>query len=101
MKREIVCITCREKLLNLFPTDNPYPLEHVKFVDGKARKEFFCDHCGREINTTEKCTAVSIWADYGGIPYFEWEPDYLFERRTLRRENETKNSKENSKQERF
>jgi len=85
MKREIVCGKCREELIKLFPTDNPYPLEYIKFVDGKARKEFFCDQCGREINKEENCTAVSIWADYGGVPYTEWEPDYLFDRKALRR----------------
>lgn len=85
MKREIVCITCREKLLKLFPTDKPYPLEHVKFVDGIAKKGFVCDQCGREINEAENCTACSIWADYGGVPYFEWETECLYDTITLRR----------------
>ena len=87
MKREIVCSKCRGELIKLFPTDSPYPMEHIKFVDGKARKEFICDNCGFNINTTENCTAMSIWADHGRVPYIEWEPEYLYDRKELRRQN--------------
>ena len=79
MKRQIVCNKCKDSLRKLFPTDMPYPGEHVKLVKGKAKKDFMCDRCGCDINATDNCWAVSIWADYGGIPYYEWEDEYLFD----------------------
>ena len=79
MKRQIVCNKCKSKLRKLFPTDTPYPGEHVKFVAGKAKSVFMCDHCGCTINATDNCFSFSIWADYGGVPYHEWEPDYLYD----------------------
>ena len=79
MKREIVCPKCRKNLRELFPTNNPYPGEYVKFVDGTARHDFVCDSCGKPINYNGKCTAFSCWAEYGGIPYMEWEDEYLRE----------------------
>lgn len=77
MKQEIICEKCLPELRTLFPTSNPYHGEHVKFVSGKARKDFFCDHCGKEITATSKCTAFSIWADHGGIPYYNWESEFI------------------------
>jgi len=79
MKRLIVCPECRKILRALFTTDNPHPGEHVKFVDGSAKNGFKCDNSGEDIAKGESCTAISMWADYGGIPYFEWEKDYLTE----------------------
>ena len=77
MKQQIVCKKCEPSLRKLFPTDTPYPGEHVKFVSGKAKRDFLCDRCGCDINATDSCHAVSTWADYGGIPYYEWETEYL------------------------
>lgn len=77
MKREILCSKCEPELRALFPTDTPYPGEHVKFVNGKANKDLICDQCGQPIKTNDNCVAMSMWADYGGIPYYEWEPEYL------------------------
>ena len=79
MKREIVCPKCELKLRKLFPKESPYPGEHVKFINGLASIDFICDQCGEPILTKNECAAVSFWADYGGIPYFEWEEDYLLQ----------------------
>jgi hypothetical protein len=77
MKQEIICKECLPNLQTLFPTDNPYPGEHVKLVEGKAKNNFICDQCGKEIVAEDKCVAFSVWADYGGVPYYNWEGKYL------------------------
>lgn len=79
MKQEIVCEKCRPELRALFKTDTPYPGEHVKFVDGKARETFICDQCGQLIKAKDNCTAFSSWADYGGIPYYNWESGCIYD----------------------
>lgn len=77
MKQEIVCNNCKEELRKLFPVDEPSPGEYVKFVEGKARTNYICDQCGRPIKLGEICLAFSSWADYGGVPYYKWEYQYL------------------------
>ena len=77
MKQEIVCSSCRKELRELFPTDTPYPMEHVKFVDGRAKADYLCDQCGDEILPFQHCTAFSIWADHGTQSYYEWEDKYV------------------------
>ena len=77
MKREILCPICRANRRKLFPTDNPYPEEHIRFVDGIAKIGMLCDSCIITISPGDECTAFSGWADYGGIPYYEWEPEYI------------------------
>lgn len=79
MKQAIVCEKCRVELRTLFPTDTPYSGEHVKFVDGKARNNFVCDWCGQPVGAGSNCTAFSSWADYGGVPYYDWESKYIEE----------------------
>lgn len=79
MKREILCPECFVKMRKLFPTDTPYPGERVKFVPGRALYGFNCDSCGNNIKEASPCNAVSIWADYGGVPYSEWENNYIKE----------------------
>ena len=79
MKRELLCPACTVKARKLFPTDTPYPGEHVKFVSGKALYGFTCDKCGCPIKEETPCNALSIWADYGGAPYSKWENDYIEE----------------------
>lgn len=56
---------------------NPYPGEHVKMVRGKALYGKICDSCGKPIPAGSLCSAVSMWADYGGIPYYSWENEYM------------------------
>jgi len=77
MKREILCPECRVNYRKLFPTNTPYPGEHLKFVDGKSSLSVICDSCTKPIEPGDDCTAFSAWADYGGIPYHKWESEYI------------------------
>jgi len=77
MKREILCSTCEIASRKLFPVESPYPGEHVKFVNGDSIVQCRCDDCDRDIKVGEKVCALSIWVDYGGIPYFAWEDEYM------------------------
>ena len=79
MKQEILCSECDIYLRALFENEPPLDGEHVKFVHGRAKKTMFCDGCvyPREIKRGDSCTAFSLWADYGGIPYYPWEQDYI------------------------
>lgn len=91
MKREILCPDCKKELRKTFPSDTPYPGEHVKFVEGKALNEYVCDQCDKEIHIGDPCFAFSSWADYGGIPYYEWEGEFIQAQNT-----ETNSFNENS-----
>lgn len=84
MKREIVCERCQPPLRGLYATDEPYPGEHVRFVHGRLLAEteagtdvVVCDQCGYPLRAGGFAWAFSAWADYGGVPYFEWEDRYL------------------------
>ena len=89
MKREMLCFSCNNKLMALhgsrLMTDSngvelvadPYPGEHVKHIRGNALRTLLCDQCNKVITENELCWAVSIWADYGGIPYYPWEDEFL------------------------
>ena len=86
MKREILCMSCVPKPmgLKLMHTEagdpmlvNPYPGEHQKVIKGRAKKQYICDRCGNDIYEETECVASSIWADYGGIPYYPWETAYI------------------------
>ena len=77
MKREILCQSCEEKVRKLFPVESPYPGEHIKLVNGKSLKNMVCDGCDKFIIEGEAVCAFSIWADYGGVPYYSWESDFI------------------------
>jgi hypothetical protein len=79
MKRDILCNKCAKDRREQYPTDTPYPEEHIKFVHGTARGDMLCDGCTyrTEIKKGEECCAFSSWADYGGIPYNEWEHEFI------------------------
>lgn len=79
MKQEIICKKCDPIIKKEFPSESPYPGEHVKFVNGKAKVPFICDHCGNRIQHDEPATAFSIWADHGAQPYTPWEDAYLYD----------------------
>jgi len=74
MKREIICNKCRDDLLGSL---GEYPGEHYKWEQGKSLKDLVCDNCGNPIPQGVLCYALSIWADYGGAPYYPWEYEYL------------------------
>lgn len=75
MKREIVCPECEKELKELFPDKDPYPGEHIRFVDGNAKREMYCDHCLTLIQPGVPCCAFSIYCD--ARPYYNWEDGYL------------------------
>lgn len=75
MKRDIICPGCAIQQRDLFPTDEPYPGEFVKFVSGIARNEYLCDLCGAAINVTDVCIAFSISTERA--PYTAWEQNYI------------------------
>lgn len=79
MKREILCPKCAISTRKRFPTDTPYPGEHIRFVHGTALKNYICDGCTEKhyIQEGAPCTAFSIWADYGGEPYRQWEDEFI------------------------
>lgn len=77
MKREVLCKDCAVQMRKMFPNDSPYPGEHVKFVNGKSKVQCICDRCSKPINPGDEICAFSSWADYGGVPYSEWEDEYL------------------------
>ena len=81
-KRELLCGTCAPGARLQFPNPEPYPGEHVKFVDGAAVDKFICDGCGALIAKGDATTCLSIWADYGGQPYAPWENHYIDETKT-------------------
>lgn len=75
MKREILCEKCAENKKKLFPSPDPYPGGHVRFVDGKAKFYNLCDDCMMPLPSGTKITAVTIFTDTR--PYHEWESGYL------------------------
>ena len=82
MKQQVICMECRAELRKLFPTDAPYPGEHVRFVEGIALRDYVCDHCGNAIGKGNDCCAHSIWADHGRVPYYPWEEEFIHIDRT-------------------
>jgi len=78
MTQKILCIPkCRDEIRALFKSDEPYPGEHVKFVNGLAINSYICDDCNVQIAPGELCCAHSIWVDYGGVPYYDWEDEFI------------------------
>ena len=74
MKREIICLICKEVSRKLFPTDNPYPGEYVVFTHGYAKKQYICDHCGTDIFSHGQCFGFTIHTG----EYFNWEKEFLY-----------------------
>jgi hypothetical protein len=79
MKQEILCKECALKIRERFPTNNPFPGEHIMFVKGVAKTDMKCDGCHelKELKTGEEVYAFSLWTDYEGIPYYPWENKYI------------------------
>ncbi len=79
MKQDILCPDCAKERRELHKTDNPYPGEHIKFMKGIAKKDMLCDGCAVKtpIKKGDPCVAYSSWADYGCIPYYQWESEFI------------------------
>lgn len=77
MKREILCIDCAEKVRKLFPSEEPFPGEHVKFVEGKAINKYRCDECSCDIESGADCVTFSCWTDHSRATYFPWEKYFI------------------------
>lgn len=75
MKQDILCKECEKIHHKLFPTENPYPGEYVKFVSGKAKKNMCCDYCSITIKKGTLCCAFSVYTD--DRPYSKWEDNYI------------------------
>lgn len=75
MKCDILCKPCEAEHRILFPTNSPYPGEHVKFMCGKAKHDMTCDFCAIHIKKGDDCCAFSIYTD--NQIYYEWEEDYI------------------------
>lgn len=73
MKCEIVCLECKDQLREMFPTDNPFPGEHINLKKGKALKEYICDKCNAGIDEGELCYAFSVWTDQQERLNWEWD----------------------------
>ncbi len=48
-------------------------------MEGVAKNDMKCDWCcpPTEIKKGDKCAAESMGTDGHGIPYYEWESEYL------------------------
>lgn len=80
MKRMIACEKCAQR------PEPYYEGEWFKRVSGTAKADMLCDWCstgkGRALQATlikkgEKCAAESMGLNGHGIPYYEWESEYL------------------------
>ncbi len=76
MKQMILCDTCKPWWIDRC-RNNPYPEEKIKVVSGIAKNNYICDTCGTMLEKGTPCAAVSISVDRGGVPYYEWEHDYI------------------------
>lgn len=85
MKREISCVPCANRIARAVTGArfvdgeivDPFPGEHSKFLGGKLTRHCVCDSCGKQLSPGDDAIAMSIWADYGGVPYHPWEAEYL------------------------
>lgn len=75
MRRDIICGGCGVQQQDLFPSDEPYRGESLKFVPGLALHDYICDLCGATILEGEPCCAFSISTKEA--PYFPWESEYI------------------------
>lgn len=77
MVRKLICDTCYTELRNRYPTNSPYPGEHIKFIHGLALNDYICDLCGLKLQVGDDCTAFTIWSDWNAQPYAPWEDGYI------------------------
>ena len=82
MKRMIACEKCAYRAAPC------YPGEWFVRLWGKAKKEMLCDYCipSMEIKPGDKCAAESMGLVGHGIPYYQWEFEYVEEIKNLKKE---------------
>jgi len=58
---------------------HPFPGERVVRIMGIAKKPLLCDFCYpyKEIKIGDMCVAESMGREGCGIPYYEWESEYI------------------------
>ena len=80
MKRMIACEKCSHRPIPSFEG------EWFKRVHGVAKNDMLCDWCstgsGDNLEATpikkgDKCSAESMGLDGHGIPYYEWESEFI------------------------
>lgn len=76
MKREILCEKCEEGVRDIFA--KKYEGESNKLIEGFAKHEMLCDHCGKVIELREPCYAASIWL-HSRDDYYPWESQFIDE----------------------
>lgn len=85
MKREIACPPCAAEIAQAVTGArfvdgqivDPFPGEHARFLPGTLARHCYCDACAAKLSPGDAAVAVSFWADYGGIPYYPWEGEFL------------------------
>lgn len=76
MKKEIYCLSCKLKIVELLDKEQPFPPgEHVKYVDGIAKGTMVCDFCNMAIYEGQECCGFSNWIR--GQEYEPWEEEFI------------------------
>ena len=72
MKRTISCKEC-------ISIPAPYFVgEWYKRIQGIAKGDMLCDWCGAKISKDDKCFAESMGLNKQGVPYYQWETEYIY-----------------------
>lgn len=62
----------------MFPSDTPYPGEHVRLTPGTAQRAFVCDVCNGPIRPGQNVVAFSVWTDRSpGSKGTAWTSAYI------------------------
>lgn len=88
MKREILCEGCARDVQKMFALPEVTELvqsapeglasdERIRMVRGELRLQCLCDACGVLLPVESRAWACSLWSTRYGIPWREWEPEYL------------------------
>lgn len=76
MKKEVYCMKCKTRVQATIDGPALPPGEHVKYVDGRAKKTMMCDFCSKMIEPGWFCSCFSNYID-GEAPYSPWEADFI------------------------
>lgn len=85
MKRELQCVECADTLKRNVFSKPSAPGEYVKYIKGQLLHDgLICDYCGKPLEIGEEVYCMSIWADYGGVPYYKWEHEYIMSEEVIK-----------------